>query len=203
MSTKANQKIVEFLTAPENLRSVLEVMRHSDAVRGVLLSRFWKNLHEQLQSQLPAELADAQPEWEGVFKPERMLDKYVFIDLHLNSSRFKKQALFYRIEHEAGQRHHDLYFGLHWREPVKSGSSVLAQRDVNAVETRQRELDFEFDNNPSWLGWKYIKKCGSLDDFVAEFTEEPQSLLDDISKPFLEHVQQTYLLVIEANKSIV
>ena len=202
MSTKANEKIVEFLTAPENLRGVLEVMRHSDAVRCLLLSRFWKSLHERLQAQLSAELADAQPDWDVVFKPERMLDKYVFIDLHIKSSRLKKQALFFRIEHEAGPRHHDLYFGLRWREPVEAGSSVLTHQEVKAVETRQRELEFEFDNNPLWLGWKYVKKCGSLDDLLTEFTEEPEPVLDDLSKPFLQHVQQTYRLVIEANKNL-
>ena len=200
MSTKANQTIVEFLTAPESLPGVLEVMRHSDAIRRVLLSGFWNSLHGQLRSQLPAELADAQPQWEGVFKPERILEKWVHIDLHPKSSR--KQALFYRFEHEAA-RHYHLYFGITWGS-VRPGSTVLARREVKAIKTLLGELNFEIEDNPSspWLGLKYVKELGSPDDLLAEFIEDRKSVLDDLSKSFLQLVQQTYPFVIEANKSV-
>lgn len=202
MSTKTNTKLVEFLTSPENLSGVMEVIRHSDDVRAILLLRFWTTLHAILCSSTPEELKPVQPHWGGNFRAAGIADKSAFLDLHLKSSQTKKQSLFFRIEHWSDAKVHELYFGLHWQEPVSAGSSILAQPKVKEVESQQQKLDFEFDNNPIWHGWKYLNRYTNRDEFLSAFVDDPKVLLDNITDHFWPHVLQTYSLVIQANESI-
>ena len=51
----SSNPMVEFLTAPENVKAVLEILRNQREIQRQLALRFWKRFQESLESAKPPE----------------------------------------------------------------------------------------------------------------------------------------------------
>src|SRR5262245_50272552 len=203
MAVHTRSKLIDFLTSQDNLPSVLEILRYHDEIHGLVLTRFWTRLQEQLARKARGVMPDGMalhwvPDWR-----EDPTGRWVGINLYLCGCQDQAQALTYRIEHDLGNSAYSLNLGLNWTDEVRPRSSVLSVPEVQRVAEQQGELGFEVPTPPTWWhGKKLLETYAGLNEFLSEYVEQEVPLVRKISEAFWRHVKDTSALVLRANRAI-
>ena len=198
-----NTNTIDFLTNAENLTPVLEIVQHADAIRAKALSLFWTALLDCLRNKIPASMITEPLSWDADNLPEQAVGTYAGIALHVGGSQSRPQELNFRIEQTNQPKCFELYFGLHWKQQVPEKAAVDAKEPtLTALKAFQETNDFEFDKNPWWWGWKYLRSATLRDEFLLEFSRSP-GLVTEIADAFWAYVGLARELVVKANDAMV
>jgi hypothetical protein len=203
MAGDTHSKLIQFLTSPANLPSVLAILRRREEIHTLAISGFWTRLQKQLASKVRTIVqSGVTPHWIPDWR-ENPMAKWHGLRLYLGGSQNQIQALHFRLEQTVQKDEYSLNLGLNWKDEVKPTSSVLRVSEVRRVAEEEQRLEFEFDSTKTWWhGRKQLVAYVGLDEFLEEYVEQPKPLLQKIAEPFWRHVEDTHKLVMRANRAI-
>ena len=85
--------------------------------------------------------------------------------------------LMFRIEQHAGPTYLPLYGGVSWTEvPGITAAGNL----ISSLQSQLKEDGFT-RSNEKWPGWRYIRGLSSRNDFLREYMERSDDLLEEIT----------------------
>lgn len=190
---KEQQAVLDFFAKIENLPLGLAVAEQMDQQREQLNSGFWHELEQQL-SQFNQHLALP---WQFVGTEDRNTPDS-WVGLHCTPVEVQHNYLHPMLEQQnlgGGMR---IYIGLMWHTTPTPEQLVLP-----AVATLKATLQQQgYKDNERFLAWQWTKHHPRRRDFLLRYTQDPASLLNDLSEIY-SHLALTHRdAITQANSAL-
>ena len=111
------------------------------------------------------------------------------------SARFHLQ---FRVEQHAGPTYLPVYGGVTWTEVP----GIAAADSLIASFQGQLKDDGFTRSNEKWPGWRYIRGLSSRSDFLREYMERGDDLLQEVTGHLTMMVERHAQELIQTNKNI-
>jgi len=203
MTKQAEAQLLDFLSRNDNLPFVVDILRFGDPIRERLLKMFWEEVNASL------ELYAAKPS---------LASTSMKLELCTVKDPFASHIYVWDVSLD-GEEHYLSYLLVleRWKRSVSVDYCVVGQcafKDVPEelymlppVVKLIEHLKSMGLGQPGkeYLSLGYREICGydSLDEFLASFVHDKESLLGEICETFWPGVTETIDLVQEANKALV
>lgn len=200
MAQSSDPKLVEFLTSDRNVRCVLEVLRHGEAIRARLTERFWSGLKTHMKNAARTNAAK-KLKWEaGSWAKGK--EAWVRLDAQISQFKDSPQNLSFSIEYYTSPDGLDLYYGLRWKKETRPSSKLFSAKHVLNLRRLLEREDYELTDQECWCGWKYVRRFSGPDDFLSFFVENRNVLFQSVSDGFWPFVEHTISHVGKVNRSL-
>ena len=167
-------EITNFLLEKENFILALDIENHFTDAKDQLHTRFWQRLAETVEGRVP----------EGAWKVqlddlagENSVAKGYFGLSILPADQTAQFHLLFRIEQHAGPTYLPVYGGVSWTEVP----GITAADDLVSNFQTQLKDDGFTRSNEKWPGWRYIRGLSSRNDFLREYMERSDDLIEEIT----------------------
>ncbi len=167
-------EITNFLLEKENFLLALDIEDHFNHAKDNLHTRFWERLRETVAGRLP------EGGWQlqlDDFTGENTVSRGYFGLSILPPETPPRLHLMFRIEQHAGPTYLPLYGGVSWTEVP---GSAAAESLIAPLQAQLKEDGFT-RSNEKWPGWRYIRGLSSRGDFLREYMERGDDLLQEIT----------------------
>ena len=168
------QAVLDFFAREENLPLGLSVAKLMDETRARMNTRFWQQLLPLLETSSSYPMSD----W-VISTTEDRNSSDDLVGLHFNLISEQEVYLRPMIEQQLMGGDWRIYFGLIW-------SSTPSPSHLNLPEVSLLKAALEkagFKSNENFLGWQWTKLYPRRQDFLLEFANNPQTLLDQAATP--------------------
>jgi len=203
MTKQAETKLLDFLSAKDNLPFVVDILRYGDQIRKRLLTILWKEVEAALHSYAAKpSLASTSMKLELCTAKDPLVSHLYLWDVHLDGEEHYLSYLvvldwgksWISVDHcVVGQRaFKDVPKELYMLSPV-----VKLMEHLESMGLKQPGREYLS------LGYKQIRSFDSVDEFLAFFVHDKESLLGEICDSFWPLVTETIDLMQEANKALV
>ena len=188
-------EITGFLLEKENFLLALDIEKHFEKAKDQLHRQLWEKLCANVEGRLPEE------GW-GVelddFSGESSVARGYFGMSILPSNQTAQFYLMFRAEQHAGPTYLPLYGGVTWTEvPGISAAGNL----ISSFQSQLKEDGFT-RSNEKWPGWRYIRGLSSRNDFLREYIERGDDLIEEIAGQLNMMVERHSDELIKTNKYI-
>ena len=167
-------EITGFLLEKENFLLALDIEKHFEKAKDLLHSQLWEKLRTNVEGQLLEEGWSVDLD---DFGGENNVARGYFGMSILPPDRTPQFYLTFRVEQHAGPTYLPLYGGVTWTEvPGITAAGNL----ISNLQAQLKEDGFT-RSNEKWPGWRYIRGLSSRNDFLREYTERSDDLLEEIT----------------------
>ncbi|MFB0515788.1 MAG: hypothetical protein ACETWG_04180 [Candidatus Neomarinimicrobiota bacterium] len=188
-------EIINFLLEEENFLLALDIEKYFDQAKDHLHRQFWEKLRANVEGHLPEEGWSVELD---EFNGETSVAKGYFGMSILPPDRTPQFYLLFRVEQHAGPTYLPLYGGVTWTEvPGISAAATL----ISDFQTQLKDDGFT-RSNEKWPGWRYIRGLSSRSDFLKEYMERGDDLLEEITSNVTLMVERHYEELLRTNQSI-
>jgi len=167
-------EITSFLLEKENFLLALDIEKHFEKAKDQLHRQLWEKLRANVEGRLleegwSVELDD--------FGGENNVARGYFGMSILPPDQTPQFYLMFRVEQHAGPTYLPLYGGVTWTEvPGITAAGNL----ISNLQSQLKEDGFT-RSNEKWPGWRYIRGLSSRNDFLREYMERSDDLLEEIT----------------------
>lgn len=195
MNNSQSDVLVKYLTKRENLPYTLDILSRGDEIRRYVFSEFWREECQKLRSSAPKSLRSHKLEW-ALWPGENKMDSES-AGIYMWPSQFngQTQGIDFSV---AVDRNQSLFFGLSWEKAPKS--SLLRLPSVSKLIAFLAEKKFRMTT--WWLGWKYIRRNEDVDGLLLDYANDRDAIHRQIQESFWPFVEDTYDMVVKANKAV-
>ena len=187
------QAVLDFFAKPENLPLGLSVACQMDGIREQMNSGFW----QALQQRLNALFCLQAPEWQAEVTEDRNAAG-VLVGLQCRFAEPQAQGLFPMLEQQYLGGTWRIFLGLMWQ-----AAPTPEQLALPAVATlKQQLLDAGFGHNENFLGWQWTRFHPRRSDFLLSYSQQPESLLDDVEAVFKSLLTEHRAQIASANAAL-
>jgi len=188
-------EITNFLLEEENFLLSLDIEKHFEQAKDHLHRQFWEKLRANVEGRLPEE--DWSVELDD-FSGENNVARGYFGMSILPPDQTPQFYLMFRIEQHAGPTYLPLYGGVTWTEvPGISSAANL----VSSFQAQLKEDGFT-RSNEKWPGWRYIRGLSSRGDFLREYMERGNDMLEEITSQVSMMIERHSPELVQTNKNI-
>ncbi len=188
-------EITGFLLEKENFLLALDIEKHFEKAKDQLHRQLWEKLCANVEGRLPEEGWSVQLD---DFSGESSVARGYFGMSILPPDQTAQFYLMFRIEQHAGPTYLPLYGGATWTEvPGISAAGNL----ISSFQSQLKEDGFT-RSNEKWPGWRYIRGLSSRNDFLREYIERGDDLIEEIIGQLSMMVERHSEELIRTNKYI-
>lgn len=167
-------EITGFLLEKENFLLALDIEKHFEKAKDQLHRQLWEKLCTNVEGRLPEEGWSVELD---DFSGESSVARGYFGMSILPPDQTAQFYLMFRIEQHAGPTYLPLYGGVTWTEvPGISAAGNL----ISSFQSQLKEDGFT-RSNEKWPGWRYIRGLSSRNDFLREYMERGDDLIEEIT----------------------
>ena len=188
-------EITGFLLEKENFLLALDIEKHFEKAKDQLHRQLWEKLCANVEGRLPEEGWSVELD---DFSGESSVARGYFGMSILPPDQTAQFYLMFRIEQHAGPTYLPLYGGVTWTEvPGISAAGNL----ISSFQSQLKEDGFT-RSNEKWPGWRYIRGLSSRNDFLREYIERGDDLIEEITGQLSMMVERHSDELIRTNKYI-
>ena len=188
-------EITGFLLEKENFLLALDIEKHFEKAKDQLHRQLWEKLCANVEGRLPEEGWSVQLD---DFSGESSVARGYFGMSILPPDQTAQFYLMFRIEQHAGPTYLPLYGGATWTEvPGITAAGNL----ISSFQSQLKEDGFT-RSNEKWPGWRYIRGLSSRNDFLREYIERGDDLIEEIIGQLSMMVERHSEELIRTNKYI-
>lgn len=188
-------EITGFLLEKENFLLALDIEKHFEKAKDQLHRQLWEKLCANVEGRLPEEGWSVELD---DFSGESSVARGYFGMSILPPDQTAQFYLMFRVEQHAGPTYLPLYGGVTWTEvPGISAAGNL----ISSFQSQLREDGFT-RSNEKWPGWRYIRGLSSRNDFLREYIERGDDLIEEITGQLSMMVERHSDELIRTNKYI-
>lgn len=203
MTKQAETKLLDFLFSKDNLPFVVDILGFGDQIRKRLLTAFWTEVNDCLQSYAA--------------KPS-LVSTSMQVQLFAASDPIASEVYFLDVSLDAEEHYLRYILRLaRWKNSITPGYGVVGRyafKDVpnglyrlppvlKLIEHLESMGLKQPGKEYGSLGYSEIRPYEPLDEFLAFFVHDKESMLETICDTFWRLVNETVGLVEDANKSLV
>jgi hypothetical protein len=198
MTSSSDPNLIDFLTNDQNADSVLEVLKHGEAIRAKLTERFWLELRTHLSATTPASLVE-NLKWDLGSDATGKRKSYAWLDARLKNAVNQSQCLFYRLEYSTWAEGMDLYYGLHWKSENKT--EIHLSKRLQELRNKLEEDEYDLSEPEWWCGWRFVCQHSSMEEFLSLFVKNPKSAFQKIGDDLWPFITRTISHIEKVNES--
>ena len=188
-------EITGFLLEKENFLLALDIEKHFEKAKDQLHRQLWEKLCANVEGRLPEEGWSVELD---DFSGESSVARGYFGMSILPADQTAQFYLMFRVEQHAGPTYLPLYGGATWTEvPGISAAGNL----ISSFQSQLKEDGFT-RSNEKWPGWRYIRGLSSRNDFLREYIERGDDLIEEITGQLSMMVERHSDELIRTNKYI-
>ena len=188
-------EITSFLLEKENLLLALDIENYFEKTKDLLHRQIWEKLRDSVVGRLPEEgWSVALDDFDG----ENTVGRGYFGMSILPTDQTPQFYLMFRIEQHAGPTYLPLYGGVTWTEVP---GITAAENLISSFQSQLKEDGFT-RSNEKWPGWRYIRGLSSRNDFLREYLERGDDLLEEIVDQLILMVERHSQELLRTNKNI-
>ncbi|GAJ01133.1 unnamed protein product [marine sediment metagenome] len=188
-------EITGFLLEKENFLLALDIEKHFEKAKDQLHRQLWEKLCANVEGRLPEESWSVELD---EFSGESSVARGYFGMSILPPDQTAQFYLMFRVEQHAGPTYLPLYGGVTWTEvPGISAAGNL----ISSFQSQLKEDGFT-RSNEKWPGWRYIRGLSSRNDFLREYIERGDDLIEEIIGQLGMMVERHSAELIKTNKYI-
>lgn len=188
-------EITGFLLEKENFLLALDIEKHFEKAKDQLHRQLWEKLCANVEGRLPKEGWSVQLD---DFSGESSVARGYFGMSILPPDQTAQFYLMFRIEQHAGPTYLPLYGGATWTEVpgITAAGNLISSFQSQLIE------DGFTRSNEKWPGWRYIRGLSSRNDFLREYIERGDDLIEEIIGQLSMMVERHSDELIKTNKYI-
>lgn len=194
MNTYADE-ITNFLLEEENFKLALDIEEHLQEAKDRLHREFWETLRTNVEGRLSEEGWSVELD---DFTDEIGVSRGYFGMSILPPDRTPRYYLIFRVEQHAGPTYLPLYGGVTWTEVP---GIAAAENLITDFQAKLKEDGFT-RTNEKWPGWRYIRGLSSRSDFLREYRERGEDLLEEITNHITMMVERHAQDLVATNSDI-
>ncbi len=188
-------EITNFLLEQENFLLALDIEEHFHKAKDQLHRQFWERLCDSVEGKLPEEGWSVQLD---DISGESSVAKGYFGMSIFPPDRTPQFYLTFRVEQHSGPTYLPLYGGVTWTEvPGISAASSL----ISTFQNQLKEDGFT-RSNEKWPGWRYIRGLSSRSEFLREYIQRGNDMVEDITGHVTLMVERHTQELLRTNKNI-
>ncbi len=188
-------EITNFLLEKENFLLALDIENHFEKAKDLLHRQIWEKLRDSVVGRLPEEgWSVALDDFGG----ENTVARGYFGMSILPTDQTAQFYLMFRIEQHAGPTYLPVYGGVTWTEVP---GITAAENLISSFQSQLKEDGFT-RSNEKWPGWRYIRGLSSRNDFLREYLERGDDLLEEIVDQLILMVERHSPELLKTNKNI-
>lgn len=188
-------EITNFLLEEENFLLALDIETHFEKAKDQLHRQFWEKLCANVEGRLLEEGWIVQLD---DLSGETSVAKGYFGMSILPADQTARFYLMFRLEQHAGPTYLPLYGGVTWTEvPGISSADDL----ISSLQSQLKEDGFT-RSNEKWPAWRYIRGLSSRNDFLREYMERGDDLLEEVTGHVVLMIERHSQELLRTNSNI-